>query len=230
LRALRATLGPDADPRERVQLGERLLGVLESDEAAALGREVAAAWAELGDAEAELRVLEAAIERAPADAEVRGRLEARYRERGDSHGLVRILTASAERVKEPSTKAALLREAAVLRRDKLADARGAVELLRQARDLDPDDQPLLVELAAATAAAGDPPGALALLGDAIDKAAAAAAKVSLLRARASVRATIDDDEGALSDLEAAYAVDPSGVADELVAARDESARPTTSRR
>jgi thioredoxin-like negative regulator of GroEL len=221
LSALLSALGPEHDAGERASLSERLLALEEGDAAATLALSLTDLYRELGDEGGALRALEAGIERAPGNADIRGRLEEHYRQTGDFHGLARVLESASEGCEDPARKLELLREAAAVHRDQLGDPGRAIGMLQAALELAPDDGSLWAGLASSQAASGDSAAALETLGQALERAEDDAGRLSLLRARAGVRSGAEDEAGALEDLEAAYAIDAEAVGAELVAALEQ---------
>jgi tetratricopeptide (TPR) repeat protein len=221
LETLLGVLGDEHELSERASLSERLLALKDGEEAADLAKQVTDLYAELDDAPGQLRCLELGLERAPSDLEIRNKLEQYYRDQGDHGGLARILEATARSTDDPAKKVELLKEAAAVHRDQLDDAAVAVGLLEQARELDPDNATLCVELATAKARSGDFAGGIETLNEVLESTDDPTTQVVLLRARASARVSEGNQSAAVEDLEEAYGVDPEGVADELLAALDE---------
>ena len=120
---------------------EALLDVETGAEAGKLARELAAAWTALGDADAARRVLEKGHAQAAGDATFFAELEQLYRGKQDWSALADLYAAEAERRDGASEAAALLVEAASLRRGRLADVAGGLALLRRARARAPGRHP-----------------------------------------------------------------------------------------
>lgn len=214
LSVLLQALGEDHDPVERASLGERLLKLADGDEAATLALELADSYTALEDSDGHLRVLELGLERAPSNTTIRERLEQHYRERGDAAGLARILEATARGAADPERKLTLLREAADVHARELGDPTRAVELLNEAREIAPDDPNIAVVMSTCMTMSGDAAGAIAMLTETIDNAGEEHL-LALLKARAAARRATDDDEGAIADLEQAWAHAPTEVGKEL---------------
>lgn len=218
LRTILGKLGDDDDAHERAELMEALVKVDEPANAGPAALELARLYDELNDEEGALRALKLGAERAPTHEEIRTRLQARCRERGDFAGLADSLLDASERTAEPHSKATLLREAAVVRRDHLDDPQGAAQLLMQASVELPADTELRVELARALSAAGAHERAVSTISEALEVTDSAAERLAMLLARAELRASAGDPDGSISDLEHGFDIDAAAVAPELEAA------------
>jgi tetratricopeptide (TPR) repeat protein len=118
---------------------------------------------------------------------------------------------------------ARLREAAVIHRTELGDARAAAQVLKIAREARPDDRSLLTELVGMLSDAGDHAAAAEELKAAIEAMQDGdPARPSLLAQRAHIRSTLGDEEGALADMETAYAADHATYARDLAAQLERS--------
>ncbi|HHH28695.1 MAG TPA: tetratricopeptide repeat protein, partial [Polyangiaceae bacterium] len=215
LEALLGRLGAEDDPHERARLTEALLAIDEPERAGRRTLELVSIYEALEDEDGVLRALRVGTERSPDDQTIRQRLMDRYRERGDFLGLADTLLSTAERADSDGQRASLLREAATVRRDQLGDAAGAAELLRQARELQPDDDALTVELARALSAAGMQDQAVQIMSELLEATDEPTRRTSLLRARAELRSAAGHEAGAIEDLEQAFALDAGSVAGEL---------------
>ena len=212
LTPLLALLGVGDDPRDRADVMARLLRV--EDEANA--GDLALALAELNDGmeddDAALSALSEGFTRAPADTRVRARLEERYRRRGDLSGLAGMWVIESARL--PGADAvARLREAAETYRDRLGDAAAAVDALRRARRIAPEDGTLVGELVRSLDASGDVEGAIMAASEAID-ATHGAPRAALLHVRATV--LLGRKRDAVEDLEAAVDGGHHAAMDDLV--------------
>ena len=232
--ALLDWLGDDDDIGERCELTESLIRVEDAESAGPRALALLAIYESLNDEDGALRALQLGAERAPDNATIRAQLQERYRARGDFAGLATSLLRAAERTEEAPRKAALLRETAAVRKEQLADAAGAADLLRRACELMPDDVALRIELARTQASAGSHEDAGQTLGDALESAPSEA-RLQLLLARAELRSLAGDQNGAIADLEQAFEIDARSVApalgealtralDAAVAMGDESAQ------
>ncbi len=219
LHAVLSTLGPGGDPHDRASLGERLLAQRDGEEAAELALELADTYGELDDRGGQLRVLELGLERDPAHAGIRKRLEEHYREAGDSAGLARILETAAANATDEKRKVALYCETANVYARDLGDASRAVELLALARELEPDNPAIAGTMATCMTMSGDAQGAIAMLTETLESVDDTH-RVELLRARALAKRAADDDAGAIADLESAFELAPT-VRQELVDALED---------
>jgi tetratricopeptide (TPR) repeat protein len=218
LSALLGRLGPADDPSERALLTERLLAIDPGAEPGPRALELVGLYESLGQPEGAQRALELGHQLAPQNAEIRGRLEQRFRASGDFAGLAKMLLEAAERAEPSSTKALLLVEAARVHRDQLADTGTAAGLLRRALELEPTNHAIVVELAATLRAGGDLASAIDAITVALEAGHEPPARLDLLRSRAALRGEHRDESGAVSDLEEAFAIDPEGTAEALEAA------------
>ncbi|MCA9659400.1 MAG: tetratricopeptide repeat protein, partial [Myxococcales bacterium] len=201
IEALLALLGDDHDPREKVELKERLAARETGDEAVELAFEVAELWEGLGDSAAALRVLQRAYKGEFGSDKLRAELERRYREQGDWEALARHLADAAEREPEPERAAEILREVAEIRNDLLGDSNAAIEAIREASGRNPESLELIRSLATMLADAGEHQAAIRELSHAIDWTPMSdETMLELLKARAEHRTIIKDELGAVQDL------------------------------
>lgn len=218
LRTLLSRIGPDGDRHERADLMEALVKVDDPATAGQSALELSLLYTDLENEEGALRALKLGAERAPENTRVRERLQEMCRERGDFKGLADSLLDASERATEPGVRAALLREAAAVRRDHLSDPSGAAQLLMQASVEHPQDIALRVELARALSAAGAHEQAVNTVGEALEVSESSEQRLELLRARAALRGAAGDQDGAISDLEQGFDIDAAIVAPELESA------------
>jgi tetratricopeptide (TPR) repeat protein len=223
LDALLQLLDSDDDASERADVTERRVAVARGPEAEAMALALWQTRVDLGDEAAGERALELGYRAYPASAVLRGRLEERYRARGEWAKLAELCLLDASAREDDEERLSRLLEAANLWRNEVGDARSAANALALARDVAPDDPSLLYEHVNALVEAGDAAGAAAALGVAIEQPSEdTGRRAALLGARASIRATIGESDGALEDLEAAFALEPEPYAAAL-GARLESA-------
>lgn len=219
--ALLGLLGPDDDPRERVDLLERPLASEEGEAAAELALELAREWAALDDDASVLRVLRRGYEAYPDDERVLEQLDRWYRDHAEWSQLADLLAAEAARREDPVKSVELLRSAASIRLESLEDPSGAAGALAAARTYRSDDLDLLAELARLRAQAGE-------YGTAIEEVGAAleamdeddSNRVALLRMKAELLTAVGRTEEAVADLDAAYQINPSEVEEQLIASLD----------
>jgi len=222
--ALLGLLGPDDDPRERIEVSERLLATDAGEAAAGLALELADAWRSLEDPVGERRALELGYQRVPESPSVRERLEALFRDTGDHRALADHRAAEGKRLAEagdPDGAVASFREAARLEAEELERPDAAAGVLSQALALVPTDGALLAELVARRREAGETAAAIADVTGALDGLdPESPARVGLLRLRAALSAELGEEEGRTEDLEAAYRLAPDKVVGDLLAAHE----------
>ncbi|HTB74892.1 MAG TPA: tetratricopeptide repeat protein [Polyangiaceae bacterium] len=223
LDALLLLLDSEDDANERADVTERRVAVAQGPEAEAMALALWQTRVDLGDEAAGERALELGYRAYPASAALRGRLEERYRARSEWAKLAELCLLDAGAREDREERLSRLLEAANLWRSEVGDARSAANALALAREVSPDDPSLLYEHVNALVEAGDAAGAAAALGVAIEQPSEdTGRRAALLGARASIRATIGESDGALEDLEAAFALEPEPYAAAL-GARLESA-------
>jgi len=217
--ALLAQLGPDDDPRERIEVLEKLLATETGEAAAKLSMDLAAEWERLEEPDGVQRALELGYRGCPENDDIRGRLEAWYLERELTEPLAAFKRNEAARLGDASVSVPLLREAAATYRDVLGDASSAAASLAEARAFAPDDVVLLSELVQARVAASDYQTATDEVAAAIeDGLGGSESRVTLLRLRASLSLATGDQEAAIADLEDAYESGGAEVGPDLVEA------------
>ncbi|MEX1367983.1 MAG: tetratricopeptide repeat protein, partial [Nannocystaceae bacterium] len=210
LRAMLPHLGEPDDLAERAEMLERLVEVEDEDAAADRAIELADLRAGQDDPQGALQALVKGYGRRPGHPALRERLERAYESRGDFGGLARLLMDSAEAEPEPSSKLALMRQAAALHREQLGDPATATEILEQARVLAPEDAELASELIATLASAGRLDEARQLLSERLELAGEdQAQRLPLLLRRAKLRESAGELDAAIEDLEQAQAIDAS---------------------
>ncbi|MCB9700373.1 MAG: tetratricopeptide repeat protein [Myxococcales bacterium] len=230
IEAILSLLDEDHDPREKAELKERLAAGETGEAAVTLAFEVAKIWEDLGDNEAALRVLQRAYQAESWSDALRSELEGRYRASEDWEHLAELLSFAAEREASPERAAEILREVADLYRERLGDPSGAIKAIRQASGRNPNNLDLLRELASMLAEVGEHRQAIDELSHAIDwQPMDNETMLELLKTRAEYRTVIEDEGGAVSDLEQAYEIAGASMVGELMAAL-ESLRASAARR
>ena len=172
LQRLIAVRGGEATP-EYAKRMEELLAVETGPEAVGLVQEIASLWKKLGDQAGVRRVLARGHELAPADAAIATELDGLYRSRKAWALLTGLLESRAKH--EPAAERAvpLLLEAAKLFETELADAAGAMAMLRMARARQPENVEVVEACARARASGGEIDAAVAEVTAAIAAAAGA---------------------------------------------------------
>jgi tetratricopeptide (TPR) repeat protein len=209
LERLLARRPPGDITRGDAELMEQLLATERGAGASKLARELAAAWTALGDRQATRRVLEKGCALAPADSGLIGELEHRYRADEAWGPLADLLAVESDSQPDTTEAAALLVEAAELRRSRLGDFPGALALLGRAHRLAPLDADILTELARALVAANDPGGAIVAVRSTLASPEVAGARpLPLLLLLAEVEGAAGDHRAAVATLEEASASAP----------------------
>jgi golgin subfamily B member 1 len=216
LDALLRLLDGEEDAAERADVMERRLAVEQGPNAESMAFALAQARTDLGDEGAAERALELGYRAHPVSQALRDRLEAVYRSRAEWAKLAELCVLDASARANPEERVERFREAATLWRNELNDPRAAANALALARAVTPDDPTLLYEHVNALVDAGDPSAATEQLGAAIERPAEeTGVRAALLGARSSIRATMGESDGALEDLEAAFALEPEPYAEAL---------------
>ena len=223
LRRVISGLTSDDDPVAAAALMERLLAVETPEQAPALAAHLASAYEQAQDWDGVQRTLELAHRAAPDDEAIHRRLEQFYRDRHLWRPLAELMIADAHRSEDHSVAVVRLRDAATVYTGQLGAPADAARALVLARNRRPDSPALVAELAAALIHGGDTPGAIAAIGEAIDgpnPAITDRGRLELLMQRAALRATVEDDEGSVADLDSAYQLDPGRSSPALADALD----------
>ncbi len=221
LDALLRLLDGEDDANERADVTERLLAVEQGPNAETMALALWQIRVDMGDEAAAERALEVGYRAYPASEGLRERLEERYRSRSDWGKLAELRVLDAGAREDRDERLSRLLEAANLWRSELGDPRSAARAFALAREVAPDDPSLLYEHVNALVEAGDPAGADAALGVAIEQPTDdMARRAALLGARASIRASMGEGDGAREDLEAAFALEPEPYAGALGARLD----------
>jgi len=203
--------------REHADLMEAVLDGENGAEAARLARELAATWTTLGDAEAARRVLEKGYAQAPAETEFFTELEHLYRSGQDWAALATLNASEAERRQDADEAAALYVEAASLRRGRLADVKGSLELLRRARTRAPHDIQIVEQLSRALVAHGELGAAVAEVRAALEDARVAREhRLPLQLLRARLESARGDHRAAVAVLDEAFALSPDAATPALI--------------
>lgn len=179
--------------------------VLEAGEAAEkLALELAELRTSLSDADGTLRALEVGFEASPQSTQLRDRLEAVYREQLEYDKLARLYETDARGRANPKAKALRLRDAARIYKEELSNPEEGARVLREARDADPFDNELLVDLVEMLVAAGELRSAEVELTKAIDDTTEIDPdRIGLVGRRAVLRSKLADADGALADFDEA---------------------------
>lgn len=218
---------PSDDAAMRADTLEKLLALETGDVAAALAIEGANVRQTLNDEDGVIRILERGFKESPTNEKLRLRLEKALTTKNDLRRLADVYTIDARARRDKRAGLARFRDAAKLYLEKLSDPATAASVLREARELAPDDLQLMIDLARARGSAGENEAAIEELTSALDNFKHGdASRVALLRARSELRALSGDTARAVEDLEAAYTIGGAAVGPDLIAALDR--RRTTS--
>ena len=218
--------------REHAELVEAVLDGETGAEAARLARELAEMWTTLGEMDSVRRVLEkgyaqTAGEARPSDAASEATsveatffedLTHLYRTKQDWAPLANLYASEAERREDATAAAALYVEAASLRRGRLADVKGGLELLRRARTRAPHDITIVEQLSRALVAHGELGAAVAEVRAALDDARVAPEhRLPLHLLRAKLEGARGDHRAAVSVLEEAFTLSREAATPALMA-------------
>ncbi len=210
--------------REDAARMEELLALESGPAAERLARELAAAWTSFGDAGAARRALESGYARAGAASALFDELEQLYRTQQDWKQLADLHATEGDRREDGKDAARLLLEAASLRHGRVADPRGALELLRRARKRAPHDVQIVEQLARALVAHGDLAAAVGEVRSALgDGDLDPTQRLPLTLLRAKLESARGDHRAAATVLQDAMASSPETVGP-LLAAELESWR------
>ncbi|MCH9688761.1 MAG: tetratricopeptide repeat protein [Deltaproteobacteria bacterium] len=208
LRALLTHLQDEDASTERAEVLARLIDVEDEDDAAQRAIELSDLRVTIGDSAGALQALVAGYRRRPSHTGLRERLEQAYEAQGDFAGLARMVLDAAESAEDVETKLPLLLQGAALHREHLGDTAAAIEILRQARDLAPDDTALVAELVSTLIVAERLDDAGELVGEQLEAAGEDdARRLPLLVQRAELREATGDLDGAIEDLDVARSID-----------------------
>lgn len=214
-------LKPTDDPEVRADALERLLALESGEVAAATAIEAANVRQSMNDEEGVIRVLERGYKESPSNEKLRARLEKSLTAKNDFRRLADVYAIDARSRRDKRAALGRFRDAAKLYLEKLADPATAAAMLREAREISPDDVNLLIDLSRARGAAGEHEPAIEELTTALDQGKHnEAARVTVLRARSELRMLAGDTARAVGDLESAYSIGGAAVAPELIAALD----------
>lgn len=222
LRDVAQTLAGDSDNvGARTEVLQQLLATQQGDEAAETALELARIAASNEDAQARTDALAQGFALAPEREDLREALEEAYESAGDFRGLAELVVRTAEAEADPATRSSLLRRAASIHRELLMDADGGSDLLARAREANPGDPALTMDLAGTLAASGETQQAQDLVSELLERDDIDAnLRHQLLSTRADLRRQLGDLAGTVTDLEQAYPGDPENLGAALIDALD----------
>ncbi len=196
----------DGENEPRAEVMEKRLALETGEAAEKLALELADLRKGLEDNEGTLRALELGFAGSPQSTQLRDKLEAVYREQLEYDKLARLYETDARGRTSPKAKALRLRDAARIYKDELSNPEEGARVLREARDADPFDNELLVELVDMLVAAGELRAAEQELTGAIEGTTEIDPdRIGLIGRRAVLRSKLGDAEGALADFDEAIA-------------------------
>ena len=204
--ALEALHEQDGEADQKADVMERRLAIEQGDAAEKLALVLSELRRAAGETEAALRTLEIGFKAAPQSRDLRERLETVYREQLEYDKLADLYVTDARGRQDAHSKATRLREAAKLFREELSDPEQGARVLREAREADPSDPELLVELVDMLTAAGELKQAVEELSAAIVPLVEGPARTNLIGRRAVLRARLGEGEAAHADFEEAIAM------------------------
>lgn len=194
------------EPEARSEIMERRLALETGDDAEALALELSELRRAQGEPEAAVRALEVGFKAAPQSRNLRDRLESLYREQLEYEKLAELYVTDARGRADAGSKAARLRDAARVYREELSDPERAAGVLREAREIEPDDFELLGDLVEVLIASGELLAADTELSSALTRITPEhPMHLRLIGKRAMVRSRLGDGDGAVADYEEALA-------------------------
>jgi tetratricopeptide (TPR) repeat protein len=221
LQRLIAVRGGEATPEYARRMEELLAGET-GPEAIGLVHEIASIWKKLGDQASVRRVLARGHELAPTDVAIATELEGLYRSKKAWALLTGLLESRATH--EPAAERAvpLLLEAAGLLETELADAAGALAMLRLARTRQPENVEVVEALARALRSRGELDAAVAEVTAAIATSAGVepARRLSLSLLLAELEGIRGNHGAAVAELRRILELGPDVVAERLTKALD----------
>jgi|GEM_PF-405214 len=204
--ALESLHEQDGETDQKADVMERRLAMEQGEAAEKLALVLSELRRAGGDNEAALRTLEIGFKAAPQSRDLRERLESVYREQLEYDKLAVLYVTDARGRQDGPSRATRLREAAKLFREELSDPEQGARVLREAREADPSDPELLIELVDMLTAAGELKQAVEELSAAITPLVEGPARTSLIGRRAVLRARLGEGEAAHADFEEAIAM------------------------
>lgn len=222
LRDVAQTLAGDSENvGARTEVLQQLLATQHGDEAAETALELARIAEADEDTQARTDALAQGFALAPGRDDLRQALEDAYESAGDYRGLAELIVKTAEAETDGATQASLLRRAASIHRELLMDSDGGAQLLARAREANPSDPALTMDLAGNLAASGQTDEAQTLVSELLQRDDLDAnLRHQLLSTRADLRRQLGDLAGTVTDLEQAYPGDPQNLGPALIDALD----------
>ena len=214
LEALGRLYEATGDKQKAVETLERLLALLEGDEAVTLALRLAGIFDLMEDESGARRVLERGLAANPASAEVREMLRKLYERTGAWAEVAAMLAQDAENASDPADKVKLLQRAADIHMTKRNDAATAAKLLDQASELAPDDRELLLSLCDAYSASGRGKDAISALEKIVESYGGKRVKelAAIHHRLAKAHVSEGNKEQGLAELDQAFRITPGNLA------------------
>lgn len=193
---------------------EKLLALLEGDEAVALALRLAAVFEKTGDDDGSRRALERGLSIDRTAADVRATLRRLYERTKAWAEVADMLAEDAESAQSDEEKVRLLQQAADIHMTKRDDAGAAAKLLDKASELAPEDRDLLLSLCDAYSASGRGKDAIAALEKIVESYGGKRVKeLAAIHHRLSKAYVSEGDkEKGLSELDQAFRITPGNLA------------------
>ncbi len=212
IQELLALFRPEDSASDRADVMERMFTYETGERAAQLALSLAAVRASIPDEEGEERALERGYALCPESQALSDRLLQFYGTHERYDKLAAMLMSLADRIQDPATAAAKLREVASLYANQLSDPGSASRALKRAQILVPSDRSLVRDLAHALVLAGDAAGAVEEVSGAIQHAGTdQSALTELLKLRAELYTQRGEEALAVGDLDRALSLGDTSV-------------------
>ncbi|MFW5738828.1 MAG: tetratricopeptide repeat protein, partial [Myxococcota bacterium] len=198
------------EKRKAAETLEKLLGLLDGDEAVALSLRLAGIFELIEDDEGARRALERGLSVRRDSAEVREALRRLYERTGAWAEVADLLAEDADNAEDDAQKVKLLQQAADIHMSKRDDAGAAAVLLDKASELAPDDRDLLLSLCDAYSASGRGKDAIAALEKIVESYGGKRVKelAAIHHRLAKAYVSEGDKEKGLSELDQAFRITP----------------------
>ncbi|MCU0690747.1 MAG: tetratricopeptide repeat protein [Polyangiaceae bacterium] len=202
------------EPQKAGETLEKLLGLLQDDEAVALALRLAEIFGKTGDSAGARRALERGFEVRRDATEIREQLRKLYEKTGAWAEVAALLAEDAEAASDDATKVKLLQQAADIHMAKRDDAAAAADLLQKASQLAPEDRDLLLALCDAFSASGRGKDAVAALERVVASYGGKRVKeLATIHHRLAKAYVADGDKRkGLSELDQAFRITPGNLA------------------
>jgi tetratricopeptide (TPR) repeat protein len=202
------------DLPEAIKALSNLLDLESGEDAISVALQLAEAHTKQKNDEGARAALERALSVDPKRAEIRSKLRALYERSKDWQKLADLIAGDADDADKNDQKVALYRQAAAIHRDKRNDAGSAAALLEKASALVPDDRDLLLALCEAYSLSGRGKDAIRALERIKESYGGKRSKelAAVHQRLAQAYLSENDKDKALSELDAAFKIDPGSIA------------------